>query len=360
MTCTDAPPGLIALVAARQYQIVKKIGAGRTADVYLIESTRWQGSRFALKQVQFRPGLSVRFQEMPILCGLSHPNVINLYDYFEAENCGFLILEYCPGGSLMDLITQAGPLPREEFVSRCAEIAAGLEYCHSCGIAHGDIKPHNILIDGYNRCKLADFGLSQQIDPNTASTQFLGSMAFMAPEVLAHHAFDPFVADIWSLGITFFWMARGGSPFPLLDRQAFERIIQCGLPQQDWSAMQPRLFRLLRQMIEPNPDARISLKAVLQDKVLGVKEQAPSLVKKLLPTGDNRRMLGRSGSYELQRRALAPLPLGGDFGSGPLRKSGRRRPSQGSLAISTKNVQIWRPILPNMPVNFPNNATNVE
>jgi serine/threonine protein kinase len=83
-----------------------------------MKSTRWQNTHFALKQIAFRPGLSVRVQEMPILCNLRHPNVINLYDYFDSDNCVSLILEYCLCGSLMGLIRSFGALPYDKLRRR--------------------------------------------------------------------------------------------------------------------------------------------------------------------------------------------------------------------------------------------------
>jgi serine/threonine protein kinase len=86
----------------------------------------------------------------------------------------------------------------------------------------------------------------------------------MAPEVIARRAFDPFVADIWSLGITFFWMARGCSPFPLRDTTALLKETQCGLPStaNGGGQIPQGFFRLLRQMIEPRPELRISVQDV--------------------------------------------------------------------------------------------------
>jgi serine/threonine protein kinase len=159
----------------------------------------------------------------------------------------------------------------------CAQIAAGLAYCHSQGISHGDIKPQNILIDAYRRCKLVDFGLSQHFETKNTSTMFLGSLLFMAPEVILKQAFDPFIADVWSLGITFYWMAVGASPWP--DCQTIMKTVQCGLPPMPTSL--PIQFRnLLKAMVECDPTQRITTDALVVH--LGLPPTAPPVER---PTG---------------------------------------------------------------------------
>jgi serine/threonine protein kinase len=260
----DSPsPALLAMMAQKGYVILSKIGAGRTASVYLIENPRWPARRFVVKQVDLRAHPAARGRELPILSSLDHRNVINIYQFFEEGGIGYFILEYCPGGSLMDLIKARGPLPPEQLYRFAREAATGLAYCHSQGISHGDIKPDNILLDAYQRCKLADFGLGQQVDPAVASTKFVGSLAFMAPEVLSRRAFDPFLADIWSLGVTLYWLARGKSPFRLDSPETLLRDAQCGLSAKASAGLPWAFARLLHKMIEPNPESRIALADVI-------------------------------------------------------------------------------------------------
>jgi serine/threonine protein kinase len=280
----DPPVDLAGLLAPKCYRIISEIGSGRTSHVYLIASTRWEDCRFVLKRVDIRANECLFAQELPILCSIAHPHVINIYDFFTEGTYSYLILEYCPGGSLMDVIRARGPLPAEQLYRCCAEVASGLAYCHAHGVSHGDIKPDNILLDSCERCKLADFGLGQRVEPSSASTQFAGSLAFMAPEVIARRAFDPFIADIWSLGVTFFWMARGCSPFPLRDTTALLKETQCGLPSTaNKSGLIPApFFHLLRQMIEPRPELRLSIQATL-DQLAAMAEQEAAGRKAQLP-----------------------------------------------------------------------------
>jgi serine/threonine protein kinase len=140
------------------------------------------------------------------------------------------------------------------------QILSGLVFCHSRGVSHGDIKPHSILIDGHNRCKLADFGLSQHLNSSVTSRQFLGSRAFMAPEVMEKRPHDPFLADVWSLGVTFYWMAVGESPFP--DESLLLDAAWCGLPLPSSRMVGAQVRAMLRAMGQADPAKRMSTTAL--------------------------------------------------------------------------------------------------
>jgi serine/threonine protein kinase len=128
-------------------------------------------------------------------------------------------------------------------------------------VAHGDIKPQNILIDQNGRAKLADFGLSEVVEPGEQSSRFLGSPFFKPPEVMDRIRFDPFAADIWSLGVTMFWIARARSPFPTGDARQFQEAVHLGLTARP-SGMGTAFFKLLRSMIEPDPAKRITIDGI--------------------------------------------------------------------------------------------------
>jgi serine/threonine protein kinase len=121
----------------------------------------------------------------------------------------------------------------------------------------GEIEAHNILTDSYNRYKLADFGLSQKYQPNTTSTQFPGSPMFMAPEIIAKLAFDPFMADLWSFGVTFPWMASGANPWGA--KVEIMQALLCGIPVLPSNIADPDFRHIMRLMGEIDPSNRISV-----------------------------------------------------------------------------------------------------
>jgi serine/threonine protein kinase len=137
--------------------------------------------------------------------------VIYFYDFVTTPLFQYLFLEFCPAGTLLDVVRKAGPFEGAQLHAACKAILNGLAYIHGRHIAHLDIKPSNIFIDRFGRPKLADFGISRRFaDPS--SVHRAGTLAFLAPEVLGCAAYDPFKADIWSLGVTFYVMAFGSDP----------------------------------------------------------------------------------------------------------------------------------------------------
>ncbi|MBA2442388.1 MAG: protein kinase [Rubrobacter sp.] len=149
---------------------------------------------------------------------LSHPNVVQVYDAGEGEledrTASYIVMEYVPGGDLKQLIDQRGYLPAAELARLGAEAASGLGHAHEKGVIHRDIKPHNILLDGYGRCKLTDFGIARALDSAgvTRSGDYLGTALYSAPEQLRGEEVTP-KSDVYSLGATLYQAAAGEPPF---------------------------------------------------------------------------------------------------------------------------------------------------
>ncbi|OHT09791.1 hypothetical protein TRFO_21137 [Tritrichomonas foetus] len=143
------------------YAYVRQLNHGGYSSVHIIHSSRYQ-CEFAVKvSNRFKDGVEVIDQEVSNLIKMDHPNIIQMYEYFFDPDFLYVILEYCPGGSLADYIKTNGKLKDEVLFQVCFQILQALKYCHSQGIAHRDLKPANVLIDKNNRCKLADFGISK-------------------------------------------------------------------------------------------------------------------------------------------------------------------------------------------------------
>ncbi|KAL2466284.1 mitogen-activated protein kinase kinase kinase 17 [Abeliophyllum distichum] len=198
------------------------IGRGATATVSI--ATSRSGNVFAVKSTEL--SRSEFFQrEQKILSTLNSPFVVGYrgYDITQHHNTIMfnLMMEYVPFGTLVDAIHKYGGRLDESMISHyTSQIVQGLEYLHSTGIVHCDIKGRNILI-GEDGAKISDFGCSKKVktpvegrtDDREASIG--GTPAFMAPEV-ARGEEQRFPADIWALGCTIIEMATGGSPWPNL------------------------------------------------------------------------------------------------------------------------------------------------
>lgn len=197
----------------RNYTLEEKIGEGGYAHIFKLTNSVYNQS-FALKAIyhgfeEFENKMNASFQaECEALMNLDYPNIIKIYDTFSSKKFHYIILEYCPLGSLKDY---SSPLSIQQFRDISLTILKTIKYCHDKGFAHCDIKPSNFLIDIHGKIKLADFGLSLHFYDDTnneikKSTRFGGSKPFMAPELLRHQAYDPRKADIWSVAVTLFFL----------------------------------------------------------------------------------------------------------------------------------------------------------
>ena len=144
-----------------------------------------------------------------------HPNIICIYSYFSDSVYFYIILEFVTLGSIDYYIKRHGPISDYTILRRIMrQILDAISYCHQKSIAHHDIKPANILITPPSIVKICDFGLAcSQTDSNIVCNNFVGSIPFMPPEVLSMKPHDPFKSDMWSLGITFYYLATGHLPF---------------------------------------------------------------------------------------------------------------------------------------------------
>lgn len=259
-------PDVFDALAEHGYEFKRLLGRGGFASVVLVRSTRYD-MEFAAKIIAHEGPLNGTVEaEIRSLRDLAHPNIICLYDWFTNGHHVFLILEYCPNGSLQDIIdkqkTMAEPIVRQYF----RQIVSALQYCHSQGVAHLDIKPANILIDVYGRVKVADFGLSLVCGKNERVARNAGSLLFCSPEYFIQSNHDPFKADIWALGLVLYNMFFGRLPWSSKTPRAVKHEIIDGVPPFPDRELPPDAARLLVQMVQVDPNSRPSIKAVEESK----------------------------------------------------------------------------------------------
>ena len=204
-------------VIAERYPIKKQLGSGAMGNVYLAEDIRLK-REVALKQLA--PGLSsnkqliARFrQEAVALARLSHPNIVQVYDFFEAEGFFWIAMEFVNGGELEDKL-QAGPLELQETLRLVKQLAEALGYAHEKGVVHRDFKPANILLTENTDVKITDYGIAKlaQSSVHTQLNTIMGTPSYMSPEQANGDDTD-LRTDIYSLGVVFFQMLSGELPF---------------------------------------------------------------------------------------------------------------------------------------------------
>ncbi len=200
------------------YEILQEINRGPVATVYLARQVALDRPVFLKvlnKNINDEPDLLERFKREARICArLNHPNIVNIFDFGDAEGSFYLILEYVDGQPLDDLIKEWNPLPLPVVCYIFYEVARGLHYAHKNGVLHRDVKPANIMIGKDGCVKITDFGLATSTDlPNlTLQQSTVGTPAYMSPEQAMGKKVDV-RSDIFSLGVTIYEICAGFNPF---------------------------------------------------------------------------------------------------------------------------------------------------
>jgi tRNA A-37 threonylcarbamoyl transferase component Bud32 len=209
-----------------QYRLKRPLGAGGMGEVYLAEHVLLK-QPFAVKLLRPErvadPNMFARFElEVQAMARLEHWNTVEIYDYGHAADGSFYyVMEYLPGLTLDQLVTQHGPLPPARAIHLVRQVCNALKEAHGMGLTHRDIKPGNIVVCEragiYDVAKLLDFGLvksMENVDARLTQEGFVqGTPAFMSPEQAAGSAGTDGRADIYSLGAVAYFLLTGRPPF---------------------------------------------------------------------------------------------------------------------------------------------------
>ena len=204
------------MLIGERYEILGLIGSGGMADVYKARDSKL--NRLVAVKVlrqEFRMDKTFvgKFQkEAQAAAGLSHPNIVSVYDVGEDENANFIVMELVEGITLKDYIKRKKKLSVREATSIAIQVSLGLEAAHKCGLVHRDVKPQNIMISTDGKVKLSDFGIARAASSNTISSNVMGSVHYSSPEQV-RGGFANAQSDIYSLGITLYEMVTGRVPF---------------------------------------------------------------------------------------------------------------------------------------------------
>jgi serine/threonine protein kinase len=201
-----------------QYQVIEQIGRGGMAVVYKAYHPaleRYVAVKVLPEELSRDSSFVERFQrEARAAANLNHPNIVIVYDVGETNGAHFIVMEYVEGPSLTQVLKRQGALPPRRAASVVAQIGSALDYAHSRGFVHRDIKPGNILITGDGTAKLTDFGIVKPSEGTrlTRTGSLLGTPAYMSPEQAKDDGIGS-ATDIYSLGIVTYELLSGGVPF---------------------------------------------------------------------------------------------------------------------------------------------------
>ncbi|PSS03597.1 CAMK/RAD53 protein kinase, variant [Coniella lustricola] len=259
----------------QHYTLLEQLGKGHFAEVFLCVE-KATGTRYAVKVFTKSPGMEERSkteglqQEIAVLMGVSHPNVLCLKDTFDEKHAVFLVLELAAKGELFNLIVMKQKLTENETRKLFTQLFQGIKYLHDRNIVHRDIKPENILmVDDDLHVKLADFGLAKIIGEESFTTTLCGTPSYVAPEILAegrHRKYTKAV-DIWSLGVVMYICLCG---FPPFSDELYSRDFPYSLSQQIkegkfdypspyWDSVGDPALELIDCMLVVNPEKRYTV-----------------------------------------------------------------------------------------------------
>ena len=209
-------------------------------------------------------------REVEILKICQHPNIIRLLDVFENSEYIYIVMEHLGGGPLLQYFKDRKYKLKENRIRDIAhQIATALFYLKSFGIAHRDMKPDNIMMaanEEDSEIKLIDFGLSKIIGPKERSKDPFGTIPYAAPEIILRKPYSHSV-DIWSLGVTIFFLVTGFHPFDSHDQQELLKKIVRQDPDweaEEWKKVGPDAIDLVKKLLEKDKEKRIEIEQVLE------------------------------------------------------------------------------------------------
>lgn len=204
-----------------QYRIVDVVGQGGMATVYKAYQPsvdRYVAIKMLSPDLTQNENFVKRFaSEAKAVAALEHPHILPLFDFGELNGTYYIVMRLIESGTLTDLIFKEASIPHDQIVKFITDIAAALDYAHSRGVVHRDIKSSNILVDPLHEVFLTDFGLAKMMhgpyNPRVTDTgTVVGTAAYMAPERAAGEPIDG-RSDIYSLGVVLFELLAGQLPF---------------------------------------------------------------------------------------------------------------------------------------------------
>lgn len=206
-------PGMI---LSNRYEIIELIGIGGMSEVYKAKChvlNRYVAIKVLKPEFSSDVNFVTKFRiEAQSAAGLSHPNIVNVYDVGEDNGIYYIVMELVEGITLKEYIQKKGRLLPEQAIDFSIQIAQGLEVAHQNHTIHRDIKPQNIIVSKNGGIKVTDFGIARAASSNTMTANAMGSVHYISPEQ-ARGGFSDERSDIYSLGITMYEMVTGHVPF---------------------------------------------------------------------------------------------------------------------------------------------------
>jgi tetratricopeptide (TPR) repeat protein len=345
-----APPG---------YEVLGQIAFGGTAVVYRARQPGL-GREVAIKVLAAgwptEEEARRRFRaEIEAAARQSHPGVVQVYEVGTHENRPYLVMEYCPGGSLAERL-RAGPLPPRQAAQLIETLAHTLHAVHEAGLVHRDLKPANILFDGAGRPKVADFGVVKRLGAADAPTPLgsvLGTPPYLAPEQIDGGSAAGPRCDVYALGAILYECVAGRPPFRAenVADALFDVLTREPPPPQLFDPRLPRdLETVCLKCLEKEPARRYATARALADDLRRFLDGRPVTARRVGPAGRAWRWGRRNPVAALLATALAATVLAAVAACGRLWydavESGRQ--AEAARREAEENYRRTRELLPDL------------
>ena len=267
-------------VVGGRYRLGRSLGLGGMATVHLARDETL-GRDVAIKRLsEALSGDEVfreRFmREARTAAGLSHPNIVGVYDVGEEGGIPYIVMECVEGRTLAELLAENGPLDPDRTVDLILQACAGLDHAHAAGLVHRDIKPQNLLVRDDDTLKIVDFGIARPVDGTqlTLAGTILGTAAYLAPEQALGERVTA-AADLYSLGAVTYELLSGRPPYE------FESLAELPVKQREGppppiDGVSEELQDAVRRCLAPDPANRPASAAALAHELAQASPEPPT------------------------------------------------------------------------------------
>ena len=322
-----------------RYEIIEMVGSGGMSEVYKAKChvlNRFVAIKVLKPEFSSDVNFVTKFRiEAQSAAGLSHPNIVNVYDVGEDNGVYYIVMELVEGITLKEYIQKHGRIEPKEAIDFAIQIAQGVQAAHEHHTIHRDIKPQNIILANNGTLKVTDFGIAKAASSSTTTTNAMGSVHYISPEQ-ARGGFSDERSDIYSLGITRYEMLTGHVPFEGENNVAIALMhIQSEMvsPREYYPDIPTSLEKIIRKCTQKKPERRYLTANALIADLYRVKEN-PNIDCIVVP----KQTVPSSPTIEMTKQEMEMIKTGRQVDAAATQEVPPARPK-------TSEIQVNRPVM---------------
>lgn len=322
-----------------RYEIIEMVGSGGMSEVYKAKChvlNRFVAIKVLKPEFSSDVNFVTKFRiEAQSAAGLSHPNIVNVYDVGEDNGVYYIVMELVEGITLKEYIQKHGRIEPKEAIDFAIQIAQGVQAAHEHHTIHRDIKPQNIILANNGTLKVTDFGIAKAASSSTTTTNAMGSVHYISPEQ-ARGGFSDERSDIYSLGITLYEMLTGHVPFEGENNVAIALMhIQSEMvsPREYYPDIPTSLEKIIRKCTQKKPERRYLTANALIADLYRVKEN-PNIDCIVVP----KQTVLSSPTIEMTKQEMEMIKTGRQVDAAATQEVPPARPK-------TSEIQVNRPVM---------------